>query len=99
MSFNAKGLTNPEPIAKYLLGFSFNSFKLISQNLFKEHTARSYLQGSAQKFKMIEFSITYMARIASTQLNTTPVIGWTRFINLLTFNKNSPIIAKDYYSN
>jgi len=74
-------LTDPEPIAKYLLGFSFHSFKLITQNLFKEHTARRYLQGSSQKFKMIEFSLTYMAGIASTQLNTTPVIGWTIFID------------------
>jgi hypothetical protein len=27
ISFNAKGLTDPEPIAKYLVGFSFNSFQ------------------------------------------------------------------------
>jgi hypothetical protein len=49
--------------------------KLINQNLFREHTARRYVQGSAQKFKMIEFSTTYMAPIASTQLNTTALIG------------------------
>nr|YP_009518873.1 hypothetical protein [Boodleopsis pusilla]AYC64826.1 hypothetical protein [Boodleopsis pusilla] len=30
ISFNAKGLENPEPIAKYLLGFGFNSFLLNS---------------------------------------------------------------------
>lgn len=31
ISFNAKGLTDPEPIAKYLLGFGFNSFQLNKQ--------------------------------------------------------------------
>jgi hypothetical protein len=30
ISFNAKGLTDPQPIAKYLLGFGFNSFQLNS---------------------------------------------------------------------
>ena len=53
--------------------------QLISQNLFREHTARRYVQRSAQKFLMIEFSPTYMAPIASTQLNTIPLIGFTIF--------------------
>jgi hypothetical protein len=31
ISFSAKSLNDPEPIAKYLLGFSFNSFQLNKQ--------------------------------------------------------------------
>jgi len=37
ISFNAKGLTDPQPIAKYLLGFGFNSFQL---NSFSEGPTR-----------------------------------------------------------
>ena len=32
ISFNAKGLTDPEPIAEYLLGFGFNSVQLNKLN-------------------------------------------------------------------
>jgi len=47
--------------------FTANS-KIIIDNMFQEHTTRRYLQGSAQKFKTI--APTYLAPIASTQINT-----------------------------
>ena len=44
--------------------------------MFQEHTARLYLQGSAQKIKTV--APTYLAPIASasTKVNTTALIGW-----------------------
>jgi hypothetical protein len=57
-------------LSSYQMKFQDNC-NLIIQNIFREHTARRYIQGSAQKFK---FSPTYMAPIA---LNTTSLIGWT----------------------
>jgi hypothetical protein len=52
ISFNAKGLTDPEPIAKYLLGFGFNSFQL---NSFQEGTTRKEIifSHTTNKFNVI----------------------------------------------
>ena len=63
--------------------------KIIINNMFQEHTARRYLQGSAQKIKTV--APTYLAPIASTstKVNTTALIGWTCFgvglIGFITF--------------
>ena len=54
--------------------FTSNS-KMIIDNMFQEHTARRYLQGSAQKIKTV--APTYLAPMASSQINTTALIGWT----------------------
>ena len=54
--------------------------------MFQEHTARRYLQGSAQKIKTI--SPTYLAPMASasTKVNTTALIGWTCLgVGLISF--------------
>jgi hypothetical protein len=51
--------------------------KISINNMFQEHTARRYLQGSAQKIKTV--GPTYLAPIASNQINTTALIGWTCF--------------------
>ena len=56
-------------IHPYRTQFTCNS-KMIIDNMFQEHTARRYLQVSAQKIK------TYLAPIASTQINTIALIGW-----------------------
>jgi len=45
---------------------------MIIDNTFKEHTARPYLQGSAQKIKIVASA--YLAS-ASTNVNTTALIG------------------------
>lgn len=67
----------------YRLQFTANS-KIIINNMFQEHTARRYLQGSAQKIKTV--APTYLAPIASTQINTTALIGWTCFgVGLIGF--------------
>ena len=63
-------------IHPYRAEFTANS-KRILDNMFQEHAARRYLQGSAQKIKTIV--PTYLAPIASTQINTTALIGWTFF--------------------
>ena len=44
--------------------------------MFQEHTTRRYLQGSAQKIKIV--APTYLAPMtaASTKVNTTALIGW-----------------------
>ena len=53
--------------------------KISIDKMFQEHTARRYLQGSTQKLK-------YLAPIASTQINTTALIGWTVFgVGLIGF--------------
>ena len=63
--------------------------KITINNMFQEHTARRYLQGSAQKIKTI--APTYLVPIASasTKVNTTALIGWTCFgvglIGFITF--------------
>lgn len=57
-------------IDQYQRQFTENS-KMIINNMFSEHTARRYLQGSRQ------INPTYLAPIASTQIKTTAVIGWT----------------------
>ena len=54
--------------------FTSNS-KMIIDNMFQEHTARRYLQRSAQKIKAV--APTYLAPMASSQINTTALIGWT----------------------
>jgi len=51
--------------------------KLIIQNMFQEHTARRYLQGSAQKIKTVAPNYLAPMAAASTRVNTTAVIGWT----------------------
>jgi hypothetical protein len=62
---------------------------MIIDNMFQEHTARRYLQGSAQKIKTV--APTYLAPIASasTKINTTALISWTCFdvgpIGFITF--------------
>ena len=57
---------------------------MIINNMFQEHTARRYLQGSTQKLKTI--GPTYLAPIASTQIKTTALIGWTCFsVGLIGF--------------
>ena len=48
ISFNAKGLTDPQPIAKYLLVFGFNSFQL---NSFQEGPTRKEILYSHPKNK------------------------------------------------
>ena len=55
----------------YRTQFTYNS-KMIIDNMFQEHTARRYLQGSAQKIKTV--APTYLAPIASTQINNTALI-------------------------
>ena len=63
--------------------------KITINNMFQEHTARLYLQGSAQKIKTV--APTYLAPIASasTKVNTTALIGWTclsfGLISFITF--------------
>ena len=54
--------------------FTSNS-KMIIENMFQDHTARRYLQGSGQKIKTV--APTYLAPMALTPINTTPLIGWT----------------------
>ena len=57
---------------------------MIINNMFQEHTAHRYLQGSTQKLKAI--GLTYLAPIASTQINTTALIGWTCFgVGIVSF--------------
>lgn len=51
--------------------------KLIIQNMFQEHTARRYLQGSAQKIKTIAPNYLAPMAAASTTVHTTAVIGGT----------------------
>ena len=63
--------------------------KITINNMFQEHTARRYLQGSSQKIKTV--APTYLAPIASasTKVNTTALISWTCFgvglIGFITF--------------
>jgi len=54
-----------------------NNSKMIIDNMFQEYTARRYLQGSTQKLKTI--APTYLAPIASNQINTTALVSWTFF--------------------
>jgi hypothetical protein len=63
-------------IHPYRTEFTSNS-KMIIDNMFQEHTARRYLEGSAQKIKTV--APTYLAPMAaaSTKVNTTALIGWT----------------------
>lgn len=63
-------------IHPYRTEFTYNS-KVIINNMFQEHTARRCLQVSAQKIKTV--APTYLAPVAaaSTQVNTTALIGWT----------------------
>lgn len=53
--------------------------RLSINNIFQDHTASLYLQGSTEKIKIV--APTYLAPIASvsTQINTTALIGWTCF--------------------
>ncbi len=68
-------------IHPYRAEFTSNS-KMIIDNMFQEHTARRYLQGSAQKIKTV--APTYLAPIASA--STTALIGWTCLgVGLISF--------------
>ena len=60
-------------IHPYRTEFTYNS-KMIIDNMFQDHTARRYLQGSAQKIKTV--APTYLAPMVSAS-TTTPLIGWT----------------------
>lgn len=61
-------------IHPYRTECTYNS-KIIIDNMFQEHTARRYIQGSAQKIKTV--APTFLAPIASTQINTTAYcINW-----------------------
>ena len=63
-------------IHPYRIEFTNNS-KMIIDNIFHEHTARRYLQGSAQKIKTVAPNYLAPMAAASTRVNTTAVIGWT----------------------
>ena len=72
-------------IHPYRTQFTCNS-KMIIHNMFDNHTARRYLQGSAQKMKTVVPN--YLAPMASTAttLNTVALIGWTFFgFKLISF--------------
>lgn len=72
-------------IHPYQREFTYTS-KIIIDDMFQEHTARRYLQGSAQKFKTV--APTYLGPMASasTKLNTTALIGWTCLgVGLISF--------------
>jgi len=56
-----------------------NKSKMILDNMFQEHTARRYLEGSAQKIKTVAPNYLAPMAAASTTVNTTAVIGWTCF--------------------
>jgi hypothetical protein len=65
--------------------FTENS-KMIISNMFQEHTARRYLQGSAQKIKTVAPAYLAPMASASTKLNTTALIGWTCLsVGLISF--------------
>lgn len=75
--------TSVSEIHPYRTQCTYNS-KIIIDNMFHEHTTRRYLQGSAQKIKTI--APTYLAPIASTQIKTTALIGWTCFgVGIISF--------------
>jgi hypothetical protein len=68
------------PLSLSLAQIKFHdNCKLIIQNMWKEQLSRRYVQRAGEKFKMIEFSPSYMAPIVLTQLNTIPLIVWTCF--------------------
>ena len=68
-------------IHPYRTQFTYNS-KMIIDNMFQEHTARRYLQESVDKI----VRPTYLVPIASTQIKTTALIGWTCFgVGLIGF--------------
>lgn len=56
-----------------------NDSKIIIENMFKEHTASRFLQGSAQKIKTV--TPNYLAPVASASIKinvpTTVLVGWT----------------------
>jgi hypothetical protein len=67
----------------YRSEFTANS-KMIIDNMFKQHTAHRYMEGSIQKIKTIP--PTCLIPIASTQINTTALIGWTCFgVTIISF--------------
>ncbi len=63
-------------IHPYRTEFTYNS-KMIIDNMFQDHTARRYLQGSAQKIKTVTPTYLTPMALASTKVNTTALIGWT----------------------
>ncbi len=75
--------TSVSEIHPYRTQLAYNS-KIIIDNMFHEHTARRYLQGSAQKIKTV--APTILAPIASTQINTTALIRSTCFgVGIISF--------------
>ena len=60
-------------IHHYRTKFNYNN-KIIIDNMVQEHTARRYLQRSAQKIKTV--TPTYLTTMASTKVNTTAIVGW-----------------------
>jgi len=72
-------------IHPYLAQFTANC-KITINNMFQEHIARRYLQGSAQKIKTV--APTYLAPMASasTKVNAIGLIGWTCLgVGLISF--------------
>lgn len=67
-------------INPYRTEFTYNS-KMIINNIFQEHTARHYLQGSAQKIKIVAPTFLAPMSSASTKVNTTLLIG-RRFLDV-----------------
>ena len=63
-------------IHPYQAEFTYKS-RMIIDNMFQEHTARRYLQGSAQKIKTVAPAYLAPMASASTKVNTTALIGWT----------------------
>ena len=54
--------------------------------MFQEHTARRYLQGSAQKIKTVAPAYLAPMSSASTMVNNTALTGWTCLgVGLISF--------------
>jgi hypothetical protein len=66
--------------------------KLLIQNMFQEHTARRYLNGLAQKIK----PTAYLAPIASTQIKTTALIGFTILGSLYLFQRAERLRSQNH---
>ena len=72
-------------IHPYRIEFTYNS-KMIIDNMFQEHTARRYLQGSAQKIKTVAPTYLVPMASASTKVSITALIGWTCLgVGLISF--------------
>ena len=72
-------------IHPYRTEFTYNS-KMIIDNMFQDHTACRYLQGSAQKIKTVAPTYLVQMASASTKVNTTGLIGSTCLgVGLISF--------------